>query len=115
MAQVEEIKEEVVASLESDLDAWESFYKKFRQDYARITEYEKKIQRLEDEIKRRDSLVKQKLEKEKGMLLVLTFGYIASSIFLLLLIASSLNVWLYFTAGMLVGLGGFALLYLWSR
>lgn len=115
MAEVEEIKDEVIATVESELDAWESFYRKFKKDYAKISEYEKRIRELEEELEKRDSLVKKKLEKERGSLLVLTGGFIAASLLFIQLISASLNVWLYLLAGMLIGLGGSALLYLWTR
>lgn len=115
MPEVDEIKDEVMATVESELDAWESFYKKFREDYSRIAEYEKKIDKLQEEIQRRDSLLKRKLEREKGPLFAFTGAFVVVSAVFIKLISGSLNVWLYFFGGLLIGLGAFSLLYLWTR
>jgi hypothetical protein len=115
MVEAEEIKDELIANVESELDAWEGFYKKFKKDYEKIGDYEKKIANLQDEIEKRDSLVKRKLERERGSLLLITAVFIIITVVFMELVSNSLNVWLYFFSGVLIGLGGFLLLYLWTR
>jgi lipopolysaccharide export LptBFGC system permease protein LptF len=115
MPEVEELKEEIIATVDSDLDAWETFYKKYKEDYAKITRYQKKIEKLEEEIKYRDNVLKKKFEKEKGVLLLVTAVFIVISALFLQLISRSVNVWLYFIGGFMIGLGAFSLLYLYTR
>ena|SRR3990172_1194937 len=115
MPEVDELKDEVVAAVDSELDAWDSFYKTYKEDYGRITEYEKKIERLQEEIERMDKSVVQKLEREKGTLIFATIGFIMVSGLFIKLLSNSLNVWLYFFGGFMIGLGAFSLLYLWTR
>lgn len=115
MPEVDEIKDEVVAAVDSELDAWDSFYETYKEDYGRITEYEKKIERLQEEIKRRDKSIVQKLEREKGTLFFATIGFFLASGLFITLLTNSLNVWLYFFGGFMIGLGVFSLLYLWTR
>ncbi|HDH28643.1 MAG TPA: hypothetical protein ENH13_05880 [Euryarchaeota archaeon] len=115
MPDLNEIKDELMADVEADVDAWESFYKHYKGDYAKIALYEKKIERLESELKDRDSLVKRKLEKEKGTLIISTMAFIVVAAFFLQTIMTTLNVWLYFFAGLLIGLGAFSLIHLWTR
>ncbi len=115
MAELDEIKKEVFSDVETELDAWESFYRKFKQDYARIAEYENRIAGLEEELKNRDRLLKGRWQRERGSLLLLTSAFIVASLFAVLLISSSKNVWPYFFAGLLIGLGAFSLIYLWTR
>jgi hypothetical protein len=115
MPLVEDIKEEVLSKVDSDLDAWESFYKKYKADYGKIEEYQRRIKSLEEEVKNRDEHLRQKLRKERGTLLAISASFIIASALLLQIISTSLNVWLYFLGGLLIGLGSFALLYLWTR
>jgi hypothetical protein len=115
MPELDEIKDELMADVEADVDAWESFYQRYKEDYAKIAEYEKQIQRLKEELKDRDSLVKRKLEKEKGTLLIATAAFVLGAAFFLQIISTTLDVWLYFLGGLLIGLGGFSLIYLWTR
>lgn len=115
MPEEEEIKQQIIDSVDAEVDAWESFYKKFKDDYAKIAQYEKKIAVLEEELKTRDSFVKRKLEKERWTLIFFTLAFVVVTGFLLQIITSTLNVWLYFFGGLLIGLGSFSLLYLWTR
>jgi len=115
MPDLNEIKDELMADVEADVDAWESFYKRYKVDYAKIAEYEKKIEGLEEKLRDRDSVVKHKLEREKGTLFIATAAFIIVAAFFLQIISATLNVWLYFFAGLLIGLGGFSLIHLWTR
>ncbi len=115
MPSLNEIKDELMADVEADVDAWESFYQRYKEDYAKITLYEKKVERLEGELNDRESLVKRKLEKERGTLLIATAAFIGAAALFLQIISASLNVWLYFFAGLLIGLGAFSLIHLWTR
>ncbi len=115
MPELDEIKDELMATVESDVDAWETFYQRYKQDYAKIAGYERKIERLQEQLKDRDSLVKRKLERERGTLLFATVAFIVVAAFFLQIISTTLNVWLYFLGGLLIGLGAFSLLYLWTR
>lgn len=115
MPELDEIKKEVMLDVDSELDAWDTFYKKYKQDYEKISLYEKRIKDLEDELNDRDKLLQGRWEKERGVLLSLTIAYLLAAAFVVLVISNTINVWLYFTGGVLIGLGGFALLYLWTR
>lgn len=115
MPDLDEIKDELMADVDADVDAWESFYQRYKGDYAKIAQLEKKIERLKGELKDRESLVKRKIEKEKGTLLIATTAFILVTAFLMQIITSTLNVWLYFFGGLLIGLGGFSLIHLWTR
>jgi formiminotetrahydrofolate cyclodeaminase len=115
MPELDEIKDELMATVESDVDAWESFYQRYKEDYAKIARYEKKIERLQEQLKDSNSVVKRKLERERGTLLLATGAFIVVAAFFLQIISTTLNVWLYFLGGLLIGLGAFSLLYLWTR
>jgi hypothetical protein len=115
MPEIEDLKNEVVSGVDSDLDAWESFYNKFKGDFGKIGGYEKRIEELELELINRDKFLKGKLEREKGNLLLYTAAFIVASLLFIQLISNVLDVWLYFFSGLLIGLGAFSLIYLWTR
>jgi len=111
----DEIEEEVLSDVDRELDAWEGFYRRYKEDYDRIAEYERRIETLEGELRRRESLLKQKLEEERGTLIGLTVAFAVVALILLQALSSTANPWLHFIAGLLLGLGSFSLLYLWTR
>jgi hypothetical protein len=115
MAEVEEIKDETIATIESELDVWEGFYKKFKGDFSRIEDYERKIEKLEGEIEKKNSLLRQRIKKDKGIFLLLTALFIVVTLVFIRIISNSINVWLYFYGGFLIGLGAFSLLYILTR
>jgi hypothetical protein len=120
MPEIEDIKNEVMSGVDSDLDAWGSFYEKFKGDYGKIAGYEKKIEELEKELINRDAFLKGKLEREKGTLLLYTVAFILASFLFIQHITNSLDVWfearlIYFLSGLLIGLGAFSLIYMWKR
>jgi hypothetical protein len=115
MPEIEEIKNDLLANVETELDAWETFYKKYKDDYAKIDEYQKKIEKLQEEIEVRDNLLKHKLKKERGTLFLSTIAFVVVAVLFMELISKSVNFWLYFAGGFMIGLGAFSLFYLWIR
>lgn len=115
MPEIDDIKDEVMSTVDSEIDAWNSFYKKFKKDYAKIGEYEKQIERLEAEIERRDSLFKKKMEEERGRLFLLTGGFVlVAAVFIRILLRSpskELNLF----GGFIIGLGAALVFLLWTK
>jgi cysteinyl-tRNA synthetase len=108
----DEIRQAVLKEVENDLEAWESFYEKFKDSFERIRVYEQRIKKLEEEIKARDSVIKKKLEKEFKTIVALSSLFLIVVAIFINILSQSTNPWLYFAGGALISFGIFSILYL---
>ncbi len=90
---------------ESDVDAWEWCYDRFKTKIDKIAEYERKVERLEAELRDRDKLVDLRFKEEKNNIAILMAIFVIASIIFVKVTAQSQNVWAYFIAGLLIGVG----------
>ena len=90
---------------ESDIDAWEWCYDRFKTKIDKIAEYERKVERLEAELRDRDRLVDIRFKEEKNNIAILMAIFVIASIIFVKITAQSQNVWAYFIAGLLIGVG----------
>jgi hypothetical protein len=90
---------------ESDIEAWEWCYERFKSKIDKIAEYERKVERLEAELRDRDRLVDLRFKEEKNNLIILMVIFVIASIIFVKVTAQSQNVWAYFIAGLLIGVG----------
>jgi len=95
--------EEEKDRFENDIDAWAWCYTRFKSKIDKIAEYERKVERLEAEIRDRDRFVDLKFREEKQSLIVLMVIFVIASVIFVKVTAQSQNVWAYFIAGLLIG------------
>ena len=103
-----EVKKEVrqeTDRFESDVEAWEYCYSRFKSKIDKIIEYERRVEKLEAELRDKDRLVDLKFKEEKTNLSILLAIFIIASIIFVRITSQSNNVWAYFITGLLIGGG----------
>lgn len=98
-------QEAEVGRFEDDLKAWEWCYERFKSKIDKIVEYERKVEKLEAELEDRDRLIKSRFREEKNKLLTLMGFFAVASLIFVKITSQSENVWAYFIAGLLIGVG----------
>lgn len=88
---------------DSDIEAWEWCYQRFKSKIDKIAEYERRVERLEAELRDRDKMVNLRFKEEKTNLGILMVIFIIASLIFVRVTAQSQNVWAYFIAGLLIG------------
>ncbi len=91
--------------LEDDLEAWKWCYERFKSKIDKIVEYERKVERLEAELKDREGMLTSGFQAEKNKLTLLMFFLVAASAIFVKITAHSKNAWVFFVAGLVVGIG----------
>lgn len=97
--------EEEKERLKNELEAWERCYERFKSKFDKIAEYERRVERLEAELEDRDRILKLRFKEEKNKLLVLMVFFAIVSVIFVRITSQSENVWAFFIAGLLVGIG----------
>ena len=90
---------------ESDIEAWEWCYSRFKSKIDKIAEYERRVERLEAELRDRDRIVDLKFREEKTNLSILLVIFVIASLIFVRITSQSQNVWAYFITGLLIGVG----------
>lgn len=90
---------------DSDIEAWEWCYERFKSKIDKIAEYERRVERLEAELRDRDRMVNLRFKKEKSNLTILMVIFVIASVIFVKITAQSQSVWAYFIAGLLIGVG----------
>jgi hypothetical protein len=90
---------------ESDIEAWEWCYSRFKSKIDKIAEYERRVERLEAELRDRDRIVDLKFKEEKTNLSILLVIFVIASLVFVRITSQSQNVWAYFITGLLIGVG----------
>ena len=90
---------------ESDIDAWEWCYSRFKSKIDKIAEYERRVERLEAELRDRDRVVDLKFREEKTNLSILLVIFVIASLIFVRITSQSQNVWAFFITGLLIGIG----------
>jgi hypothetical protein len=96
-----------------DVLRWEECYERFKDKFDELEGYERRIRTLENELERR-SKVFGVFKKDKNWLQGVTLIYIILSfVFVTKIVAKIGKPWLFFLAGLLIGICGTALLNIW--
>jgi hypothetical protein len=90
---------------ENDVEAWEYCYSRFKSKIDKIIEYERRVEKLEAELRDMDRMVDLKFKEEKTNLSILLAIFIIASIIFVRITSQSSNVWAYFITGLLIGVG----------
>ncbi|NOZ76671.1 MAG: hypothetical protein GXO65_03140 [Euryarchaeota archaeon] len=99
--------------LTRDVLKWEECYERFRDRFDELENYERRIRTLEKELERR-SMVFGVFKKERYWLLGATALFVvASYLFTAMVVIRLGEPWLFFLAGLLIGICGAALLNIW--
>ncbi len=91
--------------LRDEMEEWERFYVRFKPRLDELLSYEERIRELEAELAERDKVVKLNLAKNKYQFAVLTVSFIIVSALFLRVIIRFGNPWVFFWAGVLIGVG----------
>lgn len=90
---------------DSDIEAWGWCYERFKSKIDKIAEYERRVERLEAELRDRDRIVNLRFKEEKSNLTILMVIFVIASVIFVKITAQSQSVWAYFIAGLLIGVG----------
>lgn len=90
---------------EDETEAWKWCYERFKSKFDKIVEYERRVERLEAELKDRDGVLNLRFKEEKNKLLLLMVFFIMASMIFVWTTSHNENVWIFFMAGMGVGVG----------
>ncbi|MEE8402804.1 MAG: hypothetical protein V3R93_03540 [Candidatus Hydrothermarchaeaceae archaeon] len=90
---------------ENETGAWKWCYERFKSKFDKIVEYERKVEKLEAELKDREGILNLGFEKEKNKLLLLMVFFIMVSVIFVGTTSHNENAWILFTAGLGVGVG----------
>jgi len=105
--------EEEKSRLEEDLRLWEECYRRFKPRFDSLSGYEKRIEELEAQIERRDSILKTNIRSEKNSIATMVTILLIASLILVKIFASSGNVWASFIVGLFVGILGTVMIKMW--
>lgn len=100
---------------ETDIEAWEWCYSRFKSKIDKIAEYERRVERLEAELRDRDRLVDLKFREEKTNLSILLVIFVITSLIFVKITSQSQNVWAYFITGLMIGIGWTVIIKLVTR
>jgi hypothetical protein len=109
---IDEAHEKEAERMGEELRTWEECYQRFKPEFDKIADYEKRIAELEEEIERRNRW-KIDLGEDKTTIVSMTVGFAIATLFFVKFISGSGNVWLFFIAGLLIGVGWATILRLW--
>ncbi len=104
-AKPEERAEKEFRNLLEEQKQWEEFYSKFKNRLDEFSRLEERAQQLEDELRSREKLIKRSFQREKYRFALITFFYIAASLYFVRTTYQLQNIWLFFASGVLVGIG----------
>lgn len=102
---VDKLYREEKDKFETDIEAWEWCYSRFKSKIDKIAEYERRVEMLEAELRDRDRLVDLKFKEEKTNLSILLVIFVVASVIFVKITSQSQNVWAYFITGLLIGIG----------
>jgi predicted type IV restriction endonuclease len=90
---------------ESDIETWEWCYARFKSKIDKIVEYERRVEKLEAELRDRDRIVDLKFKEERANISILMVIFVIASVIFVKVTSQSQNVWAYFITGLLIGIG----------
>ncbi|MBU2559891.1 hypothetical protein KKA03_03260 [archaeon] len=102
---VDKVYMEEKDKFESDIEAWEWCYSRFKSKIDKIVEYERRVERLEAQLRDRERIVDLKFKEERTNLLILIVIFVIASVIFVKITSQSQNVWAYFITGLLIGTG----------
>ena len=102
---VDKLYREEKDKFETDIEAWEWCYSRFKSKIDKIAEYERRVEMLEAELRDRNRLVDLKFKEEKTNLSILLVIFVVASVIFVKITSQSQNVWAYFITGLLIGIG----------
>ncbi len=102
---IEKRCEEEKERFEDETEAWKWCYERFKSKFDKIVEYERRVERLEAELKDREGILNLGFEEEKNKLLLLMVFFIMMSVSFVGTTSHNENAWVFFTAGLGVGVG----------
>ena len=107
-------EKDAIDALEEDMREWEKFYKKYKFQLDKITEYERRIEDLEKRLaKTKPSGFSKKSEKEQVQIFSITLLFIAATLIFIKIISDS-SPRIIFFGGFLIGLGSAGILKMWT-
>jgi hypothetical protein len=106
---LEEVHEREKERLDENLKLWEECYRRFKSRFDEFSEYEKRIHELELQLEKRDRRWRI-VERERNSLIALAILLTLATIFFLRTLSQIENVWIFFIAGLIMGLGWATLL-----
>jgi len=99
--------------LERELGEWKEYYQRHRSQMGAIVGYKERIQELEAELEKKKAILGEDFERNRSFLTLSTLFLILATALLIRILSWSGNVWLFLTAGFILGFSWGVLIKIW--